>query len=196
MRVLGVKEVICPPRRPDLKPVVERGIGTLKHEWLARFSLNTYADGMDVLPGFEFYHNKDRVHFGRACRGQIPDEAFPNLPELPRVPERVDPDDWIWTEDQRTYRRRITSNGSFQVDKHTYYVGRDYAKTNVLVYLDAKRKQFNVILDDEVIATLPMQGLQNGEMDFQSYLAVALEEARSIEMHRLLSWFRVGEHVE
>lgn len=32
LRVLAVESVVCPPRRPDLKPVVERCVSTLKHE--------------------------------------------------------------------------------------------------------------------------------------------------------------------
>jgi hypothetical protein len=32
LRVLGIEPIICPPRRPDKKPMVERGIFTLKNK--------------------------------------------------------------------------------------------------------------------------------------------------------------------
>lgn len=196
LRVLGVQAVICPPRRPDLKPFVERSILTLKAEWFARFSLNDYATAIEVLPNFVFYHNSDRVHFGRACNGQTPDEAFPELSALPRVPDQVDPDAWLWADDQRVFRRRITSNGTIQIDKHSYSVDHTRAKTNVLVYLDAKNRQFQVLQDNELLRSLDIKGLHGPElMAFQDYLAVMKKEARSIEMHRWMTWFRPGDDI-
>jgi len=41
LHALAVEPVICPPRRPDKKPYVERCVRTFKEEWLDRFSLNT-----------------------------------------------------------------------------------------------------------------------------------------------------------
>lgn len=193
LRVLGVEEVICPPRRPDLKPFIERCIGELKHEWLARFSLETYADAIEVLPDFLHYHNTDRIHFGRACQGQTPDEAFPRLEPLPYPAEAVNPDAWLLADHQHVFRRRITSNGTVQIDKHTYYVDAKRAKTNVLIYLNAERKCFEVILDDQVIAHLDIKGLHGDAMDFQSYLYQMKQEARSIEMHRMMTWYQIGE---
>ena len=160
---------------------------------MARFAPATYADANDVLSDFRHYHNADRVHFGRACQGQVPDIAFSDLPALPRLPETIDPDAWLLVDHQRLFRRRITSNGSIQIDKHTYYVDRGLAKTNVLVYLDAHRKQFWVIQDDQVIAHLDIKGLLGGPMDFQAYLKQMQHEARSIEMHRLMTWYRIGD---
>lgn len=46
---LGLEVVSCPPHRPDKKPIVERCIGTLKHEWLARHSPTTLADALGLL---------------------------------------------------------------------------------------------------------------------------------------------------
>lgn len=52
LHVVDVDSVVCPPYRPDKKPVVERTIKTLKHEWLARHSIKTLADAYEVLQGF------------------------------------------------------------------------------------------------------------------------------------------------
>ena len=193
LRVIGVEPVVCPPRRPDLKPFVERTIGTLQHEWLARFSLNSFADAMEVLPDFVGYFNNERIHFGRACHGTTPNEAFPALPSLPQLPLRVDPDDWLNAYHQRVFRRRITSNGTIQIDRHIYYIGSRHAGKPVLAYLDAIQKRFYILHDGKVLAVKDVQGLLLEPLEFQTYLAHLKQEARTIEIHRLLSWYNVGE---
>lgn len=193
LRVVGVEPVVCPPRRPDLKPFVERCIRTLKEEWLDRYPTDNFADAMEVLPEFIYYHNAERVHFGRACNGQIPNDAFPALPTLPNLPETVAPNSWLEADDRRLFRRRITSNGSIQIDKHRYYIDRKLAKTEVLIYLDAPRQQFLVTQEGQVIHSLDIKGLHPETLSFQDYLYLIKQEARSIEMHRFMTWYQVGE---
>jgi transposase InsO family protein len=194
LRCLGVTPVVCPPRRPDLKPYVETCIGTLKDEWFARHAIKTYADGLEALDTFQAYHNQRRVHFGRACDGRIPDEKFSDLPPLRPLPQLVNPMVWIHDYHQRIYRRRITSNGSIQIDRYTYYVDAQHTKKNVLVYLDAINKQFHVWHGDELLATLNMKGLQPDKgIPFEVYLDHMKQEARSVEMHRLMTWYGIGD---
>jgi len=111
LRCLGIEDVICPPHRPDLKPFVERTIRTLKYEWLARYSPSTFAEAIELLPGFLTYYHSERPHQGQACNNRTPDEAFPSLPDCPVVPEWVQPDAWVTTIDGRVYQRRVNSNG-------------------------------------------------------------------------------------
>jgi len=194
LRVVGVKPVVCPPRRPDLKPFVERCIQTLKYEWLDRHSVDSYADGVEALSTFKTYHNEERIHLGRACNGRIPDEKFSNLPPLPAVPERVDPNAWMAAYDHRVFRRRITANGTIQIDKYTYYIDKAWAKTKVLVYLDAQRCQFKVVCENEDIAVLDMKGMAyEDELDFEDYLNRMKEEALSIEMHHYHMQMPIGD---
>ena len=68
---------------------------------LDRFSLDTLADVYEVLAAFPDYHNTQRIHLGRACAGRTPDEAFPELPELPTLPETVQPNAWLTAYDGR-----------------------------------------------------------------------------------------------
>lgn len=89
---IGVEPIVCPPRRPDLKPVVERTIKTLKYEWLARHATDNIADALAVLDGFPHYYNHIRPHQGQACQNQPPNVAFPDLPTLPDMPETLNPD--------------------------------------------------------------------------------------------------------
>ncbi|MCL4880521.1 MAG: DDE-type integrase/transposase/recombinase [Anaerolineae bacterium] len=120
LHVLGVEPVICPPRRPDKKPYVERCIRTFKHEWLGRFSLNSMADVYEALEAFPHYHNAQRRHLGRACGGRTPDAAFPQLPTLPALPDTVEPNRWLAVEHGRVFRRRIRADGSIQASASTH----------------------------------------------------------------------------
>jgi len=190
---LGVTPIVCPPRRPDLKPVVERAVKTLKSEWLARFSPDNIADGLEVLEQFPHYYNHTRPHQGQACQNQTPDEAFPNLPDLPHIPKSIDPDRWLVAKHGYGYRRRVTSNGTIMIDKHVYYIGQTYAKQQVVVHVDAHQKQFYITRDSDLIKQLDILGLHHQPMDFQSYLVVIKAEARSIERHRMTLWYRTGD---
>lgn len=189
---VGVEPVICPPRRPDKKPFVERTVGTLKHEWLDRFAPATFGDAIELLDGFLFYFNADRPHQGRACNNRTPDEAFPSLPALPHVPELIDPDAWLKPYHGRIFRRRVSSNGMIQIDKHRYYIGGDYAGLYVSVHLDAENNTFHVTYEKELLTVCDIQGLRHEMMDFQSYLIWMMHEARSIERHRYFMWHRAG----
>jgi len=142
LRAIGVVPIVCPPRRPDLKPVVERTIKILKYEWLARYATDNIADALEVLDKFPHYYNHLRPHQGQACQNQTPDEAFPQLPDLPTVLDEVNPDQWLLTIHGYVYRRRITSNGTIMIDKHVYYIGQDYAKQQVTIHVDALASSF------------------------------------------------------
>lgn len=192
LRVLGVNPVICPPRRPDKKPFVERCIGTLKHEWLLRRAPTSYGEALDALASFPHYYNFFRPHQGRACQNQPPAVAFPVLPSLPQLPHTVSPDAWLKAYHTRVYRRCVNSSGTIQIDRHTYFVGTPYAKQLVLVQLDAERKRFYVTVEAKEVKQLPVHGLLGEPMDFTVYLTVMRAEARTIEAHRRLMWEQTG----
>lgn len=193
LRVLGLEEVICPPRRPDKKPYVERCVRTFKEEWLGRFSLNTMADVYEVLEAFPHYHNAERRHFGRACQGRTPDKAFPNLPQLPQLPETVDPNSWMQVDHGRTFRRRVTSNGTIQVDKHLYYVDNKLRKQPVLLHLDAQKQCLWLTHEGKSVKQLALKGVYDAQIDLQEYILILQDEARSIERYRHLAWQKIGD---
>lgn len=187
LAVLGVEPVICPPRRPDKKPYVERCVRTFKH--LNRFSLETMADCYEALEAFPHYHNAQRIHMGRACNGRTPDEAFPKLPVLPRLPEVVRPNDWLERQHGRVFRRRIRANGSIQVDKHVYYIDHKLAKRSVLVHLDAHKRCLRVTLEGK---PLP-KDLHAEQLDLHDYLKALQQEALSIARYRQMMWLQSGQ---
>lgn len=173
--------------------MLERCVFTVKHEWLDRFSLETIADVYDVLPDFIFYHNAERVHFGRACQGKTPDQAFPELPALPHLPETVHPDAWLQAYHGRVFRRRVSSNGTIQIDKYTYYVDKGLAKQRVLVHLDAEQQAFLMSCAEKIVKQLDIKGVITEELDFGTYLIVMKQEARSIDWPLQTTWRKTGD---
>ena len=194
LHVLGVEPVVCPARRPDKKPYVERCIRTFKHEWLDRFSLDRMADCYEALEAFPHYHNAERIHLGRACDGRTPDEAFPKLPSLPFPPDEVQPNAWLEVEHGRVFRRRIRANGTIQVDKHVYYVDQKLAKRPVLVRLDAMLRCLRVTVDGvELDKVLPLKDLPSDQMRLFDYLERLHQEAISIARYRQMRWRQSGD---
>jgi hypothetical protein len=187
---LGVEPIICPPHRPDLKPFVERCIGTLKHEWLARYAPETVAAALDCLAPFATYYHTQRPHQGQACQNQIPADVFPCLPTLPTV---IQPNRWLLAEHGHLYRRRVNANGSIQVDRHLYYVGRVSAGVAVLVQLDGHRACLSVTRDGQWLQDFPVKGLYPEQMALMDYVEHLKDEARSIEQYRHFHWQQTGE---
>ena len=193
IRSVGVEPVVCPPRRPDLKPHVERCVGTLKHEWLARFPWETRADLHEIVSDFPHYHNAERLHQGRACANRTPDEAFPVLPRLPDLPDQVNTHHWMSAEHERVYQRRVNSSGMIQIDQHRYYIDHKLAKQGVLLQMDAEKRVFHVTHEGKTVKELPIRGLLPETMDFQAYLRVMKEEAGQIARYRQMQWEKVGD---
>jgi len=93
----------------------------------------------------------------------------------------------------RVFRRRISSNSTIQVDRYAYYIGDDQAKQQVLVHLDAQRQVFFVTCDDQLLKDVEIRGLLPETLDFQSYLVALKQEARTIEWHRHITWYKRAE---
>ena len=108
----------------------------------------------------------------------LPRSPVPNLPSLPPLPSRIDPDGWLSEVDRRRYVRRVGSNGSVQIDRRNYYVQQRLRGQYVTVKVDAKAREFVVEHGKRPIKRLAIKGLHNQELGFESYLALIQEEAR------------------
>lgn len=190
LHVLGVEPVPCPPRRPDKKPIVERLIYTFKHEWLDKHQPKTLGDALDACVNFSPHYNTERPHQGVACDNRPPDTAFPNLPTLPQLPATVNPNAWLNALKDRVFQRRVSSEGTIQVDRHYYYVGREFAKQSVALLVDLNQREFKVTQDaQKVLKRLPIQGLQEKDsMDFFEFLKITQQEAHYVEWHYQSVW--------
>lgn len=193
LRCLGINPIPCPPRRPDKKPFIERLIGTLKHECLFRYRPTHRLETARVLEDFRAFYNQERPNQALSCDNRPPQVAFPHLPRLPVLPDSLNPNAWLNAYDGRVFRRRINANGSFMVDRYRYYVGNVHAGKPVLVHLDAQRREFFVSYNGALLARKAMQGIHQETMNFQDYLRLMMEEARSIEQFRETQWQQHNE---
>ncbi len=89
-----------------------------------------------------------------------------------------------YADHNRLFKRRITHNGSIQIDKQHYYIRRALAGRYVVCRLDAQRRVFDVMLDNKPFKTVPIKGLYDEILDFDVYLDLILKEAES-EARRL-----------
>ena len=193
LRVLGIEDVPCPPRRPDKKPFVERCIETLKYEYFVRFAPTTLVEAQDVLAHFPRYYNELRPHQGKACQNNPPETAFPtaSLPPLPQLPDLVHPDRWLNTIQDRIYQRRVTSDGTIQIDRHTYSIGKNYRQQPISARIVGT--EFCVEWSGDLIKKLPIRGLYGQRMLFDAYMILLREEARTLELRYQSLWRKSGE---
>jgi hypothetical protein len=80
-----------------------------------------------------------------------------------------------------------------QVDRHAYYVGRDFAKQAVAVLVDVSEREFVVMDGQRVLKKLPIQGLYQREMDFLEYFTLLQQEAHYVDWHYQSLWQRPAE---
>jgi hypothetical protein len=187
---LGVEPDPTPPRRPDLKPFVERCIRSLKYECLWQQHPDTPEKADEVLREYRYFYNHQRANQSSACQNRPPYEAFPRLPDGLALPEEVEPDAWLDHYHHLLFKRRVGANGMVSIDRHAYYVGTAYAGHPIAFQLDARLQQFLAIHRGQVIKTFDIQGLYRQSMPFGDYLKLMLEEARSIDRQQQLKLSR------
>lgn len=176
---VGCAVDILPPRRPDLKPFVERFQRTLQEECLSKYHPETAAEANTCLQPYCQWYNQERPHQGKDLHDQPPQRRFAQAPMLPRLPETVDPDAWLEHYDKRCYRRHVDSRGAIQLWKATYYVGLAYANQTVLVRLDAPQRLIHVEVGKTLIKSIPLKGVYGEVVDYQYFLGLMSDEARS-----------------
>jgi hypothetical protein len=176
---LDVQVNICPPRRPDKNPFVERYHRTYEYECLRVFRPTDVARVKDVTALFQHHYNEQRPHQGLACQNQPPRLAFPNLPMLPKVPTLVDPDRWLQIIDGQRYERKVRSDTSVTLDGVAYYLSRDLIGKVVALRVDAAQKELVVEDAGREVKRVAIKGLGSPAMPFEAYVARMGVEARS-----------------
>ena len=158
---------------------MERYHRNLEYECLLLEQPTDLQSTWEINPRYAKHYNFERPNQAITCQNQPPRVAFPQLPELPSLPEQVDPDSWLLKIHGQHYKRRINSNGQVQIGKQRYYIRKNLAGRYVVLRVDAHKHQFEVLMDQEIIKQLPMKGLQNQELPFQKYLELISQEALS-----------------
>lgn len=176
---LGVQVNVCPPRRPDKNPFVERYHRSYHQECLQRERPADREAADAVTQRYVDHYNHARPNQALTCRNQPPAQAFPSLPLLPRLPEWVEPDDWLQAIDGLSYTRRVNYRGYVNVGDQRYYVREALRGQHVNVRVDAQPRQLVVEHQGRAIKTLSLKGLGGGRMDFEAYFEWMLREAHS-----------------
>ena len=116
-----------PPHQPNKNAFVERFHRTQDEECLQVHRPATLEDVGRVTQAFRWHYNHQRPNQALSCGNRPPYVAFPSLPKLPPLPDQVDPDRWLQTVHRKCFKRRVSANGSIQVDKHDDLSAPDYA---------------------------------------------------------------------
>jgi hypothetical protein len=73
----------------------------------------------------------------------------------------------------------VQINGSVKMDKRSYYVGKGFQGQQVTLRVDADRREFQIMQQRQVIKTVSIRGLYDELLEFEVYLKLICEEART-----------------
>src|SRR5215472_14166132 len=147
---------LIPPHRPDLNAYVERYHRTFNQECLQVHQPSTLQEVQEVTTPFVQHYNEERPHQGRSCGNQPPRKAFPLLPRLPALPTSVNPDAWLQAVDGQAFARRVGADGCVTVDHEPYYISQSLAKQQVVLFVNAAERSFDVWLGKEGVKRVPI----------------------------------------
>ena len=176
---LGVGVLLCDPHHPQQNGFVERYHRTYQEECLAVERPGTVEQVREVTAAFAQHYNHERPHQGRSCSNRPPRVVFPTLPELPAVPDLVNPDRWLQVRDGLHLVRLVRRDGTVRVDLKSYYVGRALAGQQVALHLSAPQRGLLVVHEHQVIKTLPLKGLTGQALRFEAFVQLMMGQARA-----------------
>jgi transposase InsO family protein len=186
LQCFGIEVKINPPHRPDLNCYVERYHKSYGQECLQVEKPQTLADACAVTALWVQHYNNERPNQARSCGNKPPLVAHPNLPILPALPAKVDPDKWLYVQDGRCFTRRVSRNGTVEVDKSSYYLKGVAARSQVSLVIDAATNEFAVYAEGGVASgRIGIKGLHGHvEMELEPYIEMMAQEAKSKERRR------------
>jgi hypothetical protein len=175
---------VCPPHRPDLNAFVERSHRTLKQECLLIHDPQTQEQVREVNAAFVEHYNSERPNQALSCGNQPPRVAFASLPNLPQVPQLVDPDAWLsWVDGQHVVRKR-RHNGTVRLDDVSDDVKESLAGQDVDISVDATKRELMVWHHHQPLKRLAITGWQKRRLPFEPFVALMAEQACSEQRRR------------
>ena len=169
---LGIVPNVIPPQQPQKNPYVERYHRSYNQECLQVHRPGTLEQVREVTAQFLVHYNEERPHQGRSCGNQPPRKAFPVLPRLPALPHQVNPDAWLDTLQGQAFARRVGADGCVTVDHEPYYIRQALAGQQVVLFVNAAERAFDVWLGSEGVKRIPIKGLQGAEMPLDQYITL------------------------
>lgn len=176
---LGIAVRLCDPHHPEQNGFVERYHRTYQAECLAVQRPQTLAEVREVTEQFARHYNEERPHQGLSCGNRPPRVAFPILPELPAVPDVINPDRWLQISDGLSVVRTVSRNGTVSIDLKDYYVGQALAGQRVALHVSAKEQAWIVIQGTQRLKTLPLKGLYGAALPFDAFVQLMMQQARA-----------------
>jgi hypothetical protein len=165
--------------QPQQNGFVERYHRSYQAECLAVRRPGTVEQVRAVTEQFSQHYNYERPHQGRSCGNRPPRTAFPTLPELPAVPDVVNPDRWLEVSDGLSVVRTVNRLGMVSIDLKDYYVGRPFADQRVALHLSAKTHAWLVIQGTTLLKSLPLKGLYGAALPFEQFVQLMMQQARA-----------------
>jgi hypothetical protein len=99
------------------------------------------------------------------------------LPDLPALPEVVNPDRWLDSCDGLSVVRTVSRHGMVSIDLKDYDVGRALAGQRVALHLSANARAWIVIQGTQVLKTLPLKGLYGAALPFERFVEFMMGQA-------------------
>lgn len=183
---LGVAVRICDPHHPQQNGYVERYHRSYQEECLAVQRPATLEQVRAVTEEFAQHYNFQRPHQGRSCGNRPPRTAFPSLPDLPPVPDVVNPDRWLQVSDGLHVVRTVRRNGTVSIDLTDYYVGQALVGQRVALHLSAKTRSWLVIQGTKLLKTIPLKGLYGAALSFEQFVQFMMQQARAEQRLRTM----------
>ena len=147
-----------------------------------------------MTQAYQEHSNQERPHQGRSCRDQPPRVAFPALPTLPALPERVDPDRWLLAFHGHLLHRKVGSDGCVQVDEQSYYLSGQLRGQHVALLINAQERVLEVVQSASFAKRVPIKGLVGAEMAWEAYVAMMAQQARSAERQARMQQATIQQH--
>jgi transposase InsO family protein len=176
---LGIQVLICPPRRPDKNPFVERFHRSLEYECLRVYRPTSLEQVKEVIKNFREHYNHKRPNQAITCRNLPPYEAFPELPSLRRLPTTIDPDRWVEVLDGKRFVRKVRANGTISIDNTQYYIGTAKQGCSLTFHINGAKRTFIVEEADTTLKEISIKGLIREALSVKDYVALVLREIRS-----------------
>jgi Integrase core domain len=171
---------------PQQNAFVERYHRTYQQECLALDRPTSLEQARQVTEAFTQHYNVERPNQALSCGNQPPHTAFPSLPNLPPLPQLVDPDHWLHALDGLHLERKVNRHGQVSVDLKLYYVSSRLAGQRVVLHLDATHRCLHVLQEEQPLKSLPLKGLLGQLLTFEQFLALMLQQARAQQRLRSL----------
>ena len=138
-----------------------------------------------VTEQYQQHYNEQRPHQGRACGNQPPRTAFPTLPTLAPLPERVQADRWLWRYHHRVVARLVGSDGCVKVHHEEYSLSTHLTGQHVALVVDAPTASFDVFTGPEIFKRVSIKNVVRGTMALEPFISLMLDQAQSEERLRL-----------